>query len=186
VHRVASGRAQALVVECIDLEGPVSYPTIFDGVDCHALVLEAGQVDLREALRPHVYSKWLALGPQAVGLMCGDPVPSGALFSKGTVAEVLPMITGILEAVQAIFRAGLVWRDAKPEVGALVGPLSTCQLYREPQLAPWCGVIWQNFVNFPQEVAGGLILPRWKAVDLASAVERGAALDNKVGRIERG
>jgi hypothetical protein len=45
------------------------------------------------------------------------------------------------------------------------------------------GVVWpwQNFVNFPQEVAGGLVVPHWKAVDLDSAVERGAALDTKVG-----
>jgi hypothetical protein len=57
IHRVAAGRAQALVVECIDLEGPVSHPAILDGTACHALVLEAGQLDLREALKPHIYSK---------------------------------------------------------------------------------------------------------------------------------
>jgi hypothetical protein len=54
-------------------------------------------------------------------------------------------------------------------------------VYRTLKLFPCCGVAWQNFVNFPQEVAGGIVVPHWKAVDLDSAVKRGAALDTKVG-----
>jgi hypothetical protein len=75
VHRVGLGRAQALVVECIDLEGPVSHPAILDGTACHALVLEAGQLDLREALQPHIYSKCSRTGPHEVcSLVCVNPV----------------------------------------------------------------------------------------------------------------
>jgi hypothetical protein len=125
LERVAAlAGAEALVVQCLDLEGPIAHPAVLGGAPCHMLVLEAGQVDLREALKPQLYGEGsaplLAPGNGTVSRLSHDGVCSrccpGQLFG-GRALTCLPVITSVLEAVQVINRAGLVWRDAKPEVG---------------------------------------------------------------------